>query len=175
MALLGAQVGLVADDCEGDGVGALGKREIVSGWDWGLLGRGRVGACVVAVGHLYTAARRARAQRTACLQKNAPAQKKTYQVIQDLIPNNAHHLEALLAADRIHNHVAMNANKVLGVEDAVLVLAGGVDHLDGKVMVAVADDLAESVFDGRVVRVDEVPVDVLHCEGGFACCEGLCC
>jgi hypothetical protein len=58
---------------------------------------------------------------------------------------------------------------VLGVEDAVLVLAGGVDHLDGKVMVAVADDLAESVFDGRVVRVDEVPVDILHCEGGFAC------
>jgi hypothetical protein len=36
-------------------------------------------------------------------------------------------------------------------------------------MVAVADDLAESVFDGRVVRVDEVPVDILHCEGGFAC------
>ena len=39
-------------------------------------------------------------------------------------------------------------------------------------MVAVADDLAESVFDGRVVGVDEVPVDVLHCEGGFACARG---
>ena len=63
----------------------------------------------------------------------------------------------------------MNANKVLGIQNAVLVLAGGVDHLDGKVVVAVADDLAESVFDGRVVRVDEVPVDVLHCEGGLAC------
>jgi hypothetical protein len=90
-------------------------------------------------------------------------------VIQDLIPNNAHHLETLLAADRVHNHVAMNANKVLGVENAVFILAGGVDHLDGKVMVAVADNFAESVFDGRVVRVDKVAVDVLHCEGRLAC------
>jgi hypothetical protein len=36
--------------------------------------------------------------RIACLIENARA-TKTYQVIQDLIPNNAHHLEALLAAD----------------------------------------------------------------------------
>lgn len=116
-----------------------------------------------------------RANGIASLENALATRKKTYQVIQDLIPNNAHHLEALLAADRIHNHIAMNSDEVLGVEDAVLVLAGGVDHLDGKVVVAVADDLAESVFDGRIVRVDEVPVDVLHCEGGFACCEGLCC
>lgn len=90
-------------------------------------------------------------------------------MVQDLISNNAHHLEALLAADRVDDHVAVDANEVLGVEDAVFILAGGVDHLDGKVMVAVADDLAESVFDGRVVGVDKVAVDVLHCEGGFAC------
>lgn len=95
--------------------------------------------------------------------------KKTYQVVQDLIPDDAHHLEALLAADRVDDHVAVDANEVLGVKDAVFILAGGVDHLDGKVMVAVADDLAESVLDGRVVGVDEVAVDVLHCERGFAC------
>jgi hypothetical protein len=117
---------------------------------------------VVATGS--TAARRARAWN-----RIAGLATKTYQMVQDLISDDAHHLEALLAADRIDNHIAMNTNKVLGVEDAVLVLAGGVDHLDGKVMVAVADDFAESVFDGRVVRVDEVPVDVLHCEGRFAC------
>ena len=93
----------------------------------------------------------------------------TYQVVQDLVSDDAHHLEALLAADRVDDHVAVDANEVLGVEDAVFVLAGGVDHLDGKVMVAVADDLAESVLDGRVVGVDKVAVDVLHCEGGFAC------
>lgn len=90
-------------------------------------------------------------------------------MVQDLIPDDAHHLEALLAADRVDDHVAVDANEVLGVKDAVFILAGGVDHLDGKVMVAVADDLAESVLDGRVVGVDEVAVDILHCEGGFAC------
>lgn len=95
--------------------------------------------------------------------------KQTYQVVQDLVSDDAHHLETLLAADRVDDHVAVDANEVLGVENAVFVLAGGVDHLDGKVMVAVADDFAESVFDGRVVRVDKVAVDVLHCEGGFAC------
>jgi len=91
-----------------------------------------------------------------------------YKVVQDLVPDDAHHLEALLAADRVDDHVAVNADKVLGVEDAVLVLAGGVDHLDGEVVVAVADHLAEGIFDGRVVRVDKVAVDVLDCEGGFA-------
>lgn len=90
-------------------------------------------------------------------------------MVQDLISDDAHHLEALLAADRVDDHVAVDTNEVLGVEDAVFILASGVDHLDGKVMVAVADDLAESVFDGRVVGVDKVAVDVLHCEGGFAC------
>jgi hypothetical protein len=93
---------------------------------------------------------------------------RTYKVVQDLVPDDAHHLEALLAADRVDDHVAVDADKVLGVEDAVLVLAGGVDHLDGEVVVAVADDFAKGVFDGRVVRVDKVAVDVLDCEGGFA-------
>lgn len=90
-------------------------------------------------------------------------------MVQDLISDDAHHLEALLAANRVDDHVAVDADEVLGVEDAVFILAGGVDHLDGKVMVAVADDLAESVLDGRVVGVDKMAVDVLHCEGGFAC------
>lgn len=108
----------------------------------------------------------------ACLRKHAPTAEGeglyTYKVVQDLVPNDAHHLKALLAANRVDDHVAVDADKVLGVEDAVLVLAGGVDHLDGEVVVAVADHFAEGVFDGRVVRVDKVAVDVLDCEGGFA-------
>jgi hypothetical protein len=43
-------------------------------------------------------------------------------VIEDLITNDARHLEALLGSDRIYNHVAMDANEMLGVEDTVLVL-----------------------------------------------------
>jgi hypothetical protein len=69
----------------------------------------------------------------------------------------------------------MDADKVLAVQDTVLVLAGGVDHLDGEIMVAVADDFAESVFDSWVVGVDKVPVDVLDCERGFACVERFGC
>ena len=104
--------------------------------------------------------RNARYLRRAC--------RNTYKVVQNLVPDDAHHLKALLAADRVDDHVAVDADKVLGVEDAVLVLSRGVDHLNGEVVVAVADDLAEGVFDGWVVRVDEVAVDVLDCEGGFA-------
>ena len=37
----------------------------------------------------------------------------TYKVVQDLVPNDAHHFETLLAADRVDDHVAVNANKVL--------------------------------------------------------------
>lgn len=89
-------------------------------------------------------------------------------MVQDLVSDDAYHLETLLAAHRVDDHVAMNANEVLGVENAVLVLACCVDHLNGKVMVTVADDLAERVLDSRVVRVDEVTVDILDREGGFA-------
>ena len=89
-------------------------------------------------------------------------------MVQDLIPNDAHHLEALLAADRVHNHVPMNADKVFRIENRVFILAGGVDDFDGKVLVLQTDDFAEGVFDGGVVGVDEVAVDVLDREGGFA-------
>jgi hypothetical protein len=89
-------------------------------------------------------------------------------MIKYLIPNDPTHLEALLARDGIYNHVAMNANEVLAVENGVLVLPRRVDDLESEVLIPVADDLAESVFDGRVVRVDEMAVDELDCEGGFA-------
>jgi hypothetical protein len=58
-------------------------------------------------------------------------------VVQDLVSDDAHHFEALLAADGVDDHVAVDADEVLGVENAVLVLAGGVDHLDGEVVIAV--------------------------------------
>ena len=47
-------------------------------------------------------------------------------------------------------------------------LTGGVDYLSGKVVTTVLDDLAERIFDSRIVAVDEVPVHELHCERGFA-------
>jgi len=83
-------------------------------------------------------------------------------VVQDLIANDARHLKALLVGNRVDNHVAMNADKVLRVENAVFILASRIDDLSRIVLVLVLDHLAESILDGRVVAVDKVPVDELH-------------
>jgi hypothetical protein len=37
----------------------------------------------------------------------------TYEVVEDLIPNDRNHIEGLLGCNRVHNHVAMDANEVL--------------------------------------------------------------
>lgn len=89
-------------------------------------------------------------------------------MIQDLIPYNPHHFPTLLARNRIDNHIPMDANEVLAIKDGVFILTCSINDLDGEVLVAVADDLAEGVFDRRIVGVDEVTVDVLYGEGGFA-------
>ncbi len=94
--------------------------------------------------------------------------RETHQMIQDLIPDDAAHVEALLAAHAVHNHVAVDADEVLAVEDRVLVLARRVDDFGREVLVAVADHFAEGVFYRGVVGVDEVAVDVADREGGFA-------
>lgn len=92
-----------------------------------------------------------------------------YQMIEDFISDDPHHLKALLARDRIDNHVAMYSNKVLIVENRVFILAGSVDDLHGKVLVSVPDDLAERVLDCGVVGVDKVAIDVLHGQRALAC------
>jgi len=46
----------------------------------------------------------------------------TYEVVEDLVADNARHFEALLAGDRVDNHVAMDADEVFRVEDAILIL-----------------------------------------------------
>jgi hypothetical protein len=47
---------------------------------------------------------------------------ETYEVVEDLITYDTRHLEALLACNRVDNHVAMDTNEVLGVKNAVLIL-----------------------------------------------------
>jgi len=47
-------------------------------------------------------------------------------------------------------------------------LTCGVDDFGGEVLLLVADYFAEGVFDGWVVALDEVAIDVAHCQGGFA-------
>lgn len=46
-------------------------------------------------------------------------------MIENLISDDARHLEALLACNRVDNHVTVDANKVLRIEDAVFILKWG--------------------------------------------------
>ncbi|KAK7189984.1 hypothetical protein PSPO01_03705 [Paraphaeosphaeria sporulosa] len=102
----------------------------------------------------------------------------TDQVVEDLVAYYAGHLERLLVGDRVDDHVAVDADEVLRVEDAWTVqpmcmgdygvqtrgdaraayLAGGIDDLGGIFLVLVADDLAERVLDGgcRAGWVDQL-------------------
>lgn len=43
-------------------------------------------------------------------------------MIQNLVANDSDHLETLLAANAVDNHVTMNTDEVLAVEDSVFVL-----------------------------------------------------
>lgn len=43
-------------------------------------------------------------------------------MIQNLIPDNLHHLKGLHGSYRIHEHISMDSNEVFRVEDAVFVL-----------------------------------------------------
>ena len=82
-------------------------------------------------------------------------------MIEDLIPDNADHLEALLASYAVDNHIPVDADEVFGVEYCVFVLSGGIDHLRRKVLVLVPNDFGEGVLNGGIVGVDKVSVDVL--------------
>ena len=63
----------------------------------------------------------------------------------------------------------MDADEVLRVEDAVLVLASRVYYLGREVLALVLDVLAERVLDGGVVALDEDAIDEAHRERRLAC------
>lgn len=48
-------------------------------------------------------------------------------------------------------------------------LSGGIDDLGRKLLVLVADHLAEGVLDGRIVALDKVAVHELHRQTRLAC------
>jgi hypothetical protein len=89
-------------------------------------------------------------------------------VIQNLIPNDAAHLKALLARNRVYDHIAMYSYEMLAVENSVLVLARSIYNLYCEVLVLISDNFAKGVLDGRVVGVDKVAVNELDCERTLA-------
>ena len=86
-----------------------------------------------------------------------------YQMIQNLIPYNPAHLKALFTRNRVHDHVTMDANKVLAIKNRVLVLPSRVDNLDSKVLILISNNSAKGILDRRVVGVNEVTVHILDC------------
>jgi hypothetical protein len=93
-------------------------------------------------------------------------------VVQNLVPDHLDHLERGQRRDTVDEHVAVDADEVLRVEDAVLILPGRVDDLGRVVLPLIPDLLAEGVLNGRVVALDEMPVDVADRERRFAWTRG---
>lgn len=56
----------------------------------------------------------------------------------------------------------MNTDEVLGVEDAVLVLACCIDNFGGVVLSLVLDHLAECVLNRGIVAIDKMAINESH-------------
>lgn len=95
----------------------------------------------------------------------------TYQVVEDLVADDLDHVKRRHGPDRVHEHVPVDPDEVLRVQDAVLVLPGRVDNLRQVVLPLVPDRLGEGVLDGRVVALDEATVDELDRERRLACAQ----
>ena len=108
LALFGAEVGLVTYNDKGDPIdGLYGETwlAVVVACPYGTVGLCR------------------RDNRVARPRKDG---QETYKVVEDLVTNDARHLETLLAGHRIDNQVAMDANEVLRIQNAVLILERGI-------------------------------------------------
>lgn len=59
----------------------------------------------------------------------------------------------------------MDSDEMFGVQDAVLVLACGVDDFSGIILTLISNRLAKSVLNRGVVAVDEMAIDELNRKG----------
>lgn len=62
----------------------------------------------------------------------------------------------------------MDANEVLGVQDAIFILTGRINDLGRIFLASIANSLAEGVLDSRIVAVNEMSVDELHGKRRFS-------
>jgi len=118
-------------------------------------------------------------------------------VIQNLISDNLNHLKRLRGSNRVNQHIPMNANEVLRVQNRIFILRpispnphqdikyhvisprggkrrisahlpSGINDLSGVVLTLKLDNFAEGVLDRGGVALYKVPVYELHREGGFS-------
>jgi len=125
-------------------------------------------------------------------------------VVEDLVAEDANHVEGLLGGDGVDQNITVNANEVFRIQDTVFILVvvmlilatdffhltrfcvaappslqssyltSGVNNLSSIILPLVFHNLAERVFDGGVVAFDEMTVDELDSEGGLAYRELAC-
>lgn len=84
-----------------------------------------------------------------------------HQVVQNLVSDYLHHFEGCQGRHGVHEHVAVNADEVLGVQDAVLILAGSIDDFGQVILSLVSYRLAKCVLDRRVITVHKMSIDEL--------------
>lgn len=57
---------------------------------------------------------------------------------------------------------------MLRVQNAVLILARGIDDLEGVVLVSNLDLFTKGILDGGIVALDKMVIDISNGERGFA-------
>ena len=90
-------------------------------------------------------------------------------MIENLVPYNPAHFEALLASHRVDNHIPMYPNEVLAVKYRILVLASSINDLNREVLISISYDFAECIFDRWVIGIDKMAVYILDSERALAC------
>jgi hypothetical protein len=104
-------------------------------------------------------------------------------VIQDLVSNDVNHLKRLCRCYGIYEHIAVNPNKMLRIEDAVFILeairsrtqyanvsylASCVNDFGGVLLSLILDDFTKSVLDRWIIALYKVPIHKTHCERRFS-------
>jgi hypothetical protein len=88
--------------------------------------------------------------------------------VENLLVEDAHLLEGRPADHREHQHVAVNAQRVMGVKGGVFVLTRGVHDLNGVLFTLVPQHLGEGVLDGWMIVIHELIFHKLQGDGRFA-------
>lgn len=104
-------------------------------------------------------------------------------MVQDLIPNDGHHIKGLARGYRVYNDVAMDANEMLRVQDTIFILdrqsarvqliallrqpaylARSINNLRRVILTLVFDNATECILNRRVIALYKMMVHKAHRE-----------
>ena len=76
-------------------------------------------------------------------------------VVQNLVVHRLDHLKGRSRGNRVHEHIAVDANRMLRVQDRVLILPSRIDNVAVVVLAAVLDRLFKHILNRRVVGINK--------------------